>query len=72
MSEELIKDAIYKEVYRGGQVFFVHNRVKNLPDVATLIKRLCPDVDVAVAHGQMESDKLESTLVDFIDKKYRL
>ena len=70
MSEELIKDAIYKEVYRGGQIFFVHNRVKTLPDVATLIKRLCPDVDVAVAHGQMESDKLESTLVDFIDKKF--
>jgi transcription-repair coupling factor (superfamily II helicase) len=70
MSEEIIKDAIYKEVYRGGQVFFVHNRVKNLADVAALIKRLCPDVDVAVAHGQMESDKLESTLVDFIDKKF--
>ena len=70
MSEELIKDAIYKEVYRGGQIFFVHNRVKTLPDVGTLIKRLCPDVDVAVAHGQMESDKLESTLVDFIDKKF--
>ncbi len=70
MSEEIIKDAIYKEVYRGGQVFFVHNRVKTLADVAALIKRLCPDVDVAVAHGQMDSDKLESTLVDFIDKKF--
>ena len=70
MSEEVIKDAIYKEVYRGGQIFFVHNRVKTLPDVAALIKRLCPDVDVAAAHGQMESDKLESTLVDFIDKKF--
>lgn len=70
MNEELIRDAIYKEVYRGGQVFFVHNRVKTLADVATLIKRLCPDVDVAVAHGQMDADKLEQTLVDFIDKKH--
>ncbi|MEZ4955938.1 MAG: transcription-repair coupling factor [Saprospiraceae bacterium] len=69
-NEALIKDAIYKEVHRGGQVFFVHNRVKTLPDIASLIKRLCPDVDVAAAHGQLESDKLEKTLIDFIEKKY--
>lgn len=69
-SEQLIKDAIYKEVQRGGQVFFVHNRVKTLPDIAALIKRLCPDVEVAMAHGQMESDKLEKTLVDFIEHRY--
>jgi transcription-repair coupling factor (superfamily II helicase) len=69
-SEEIVKNAIYKEVYRGGQVFFVHNRVKTLPDITRLLQRLCPDVDVAMAHGQMESDKLESTLVDFIDKKH--
>jgi transcription-repair coupling factor (superfamily II helicase) len=70
LHETIIKDAIYKEVHRGGQVFFVHNRVKTLADMAALIKRLCPDVDVATAHGQMESDHLESTLLDFIDKKY--
>lgn len=69
-SEELIKDAIYKEVQRGGQVFFVHNRVKTLPDIVALIKRLCPDVDVAMAHGQMESNTLEKTLIDFIDNHY--
>ncbi|GIV31779.1 MAG: hypothetical protein KatS3mg030_081 [Saprospiraceae bacterium] len=69
-NEQLIKDAIYKEVQRGGQVFFVHNRVKTLPDMAALIKRLCPDVEVAMAHGQMESDKLEKTLVDFIEHRY--
>jgi transcription-repair coupling factor (superfamily II helicase) len=69
-SEQIIKDAIYKEVERGGQVFFVHNRVKTLPDVAALLRRLCPDVDVAMAHGQMESDQLESTLLDFIERKY--
>ncbi len=69
-NEGLIKDAVYKEVHRGGQVFFVHNRVKTLPDIATLIKRLCPDVDVAMAHGQLESNKLEKVLIDFIERKY--
>jgi transcription-repair coupling factor (superfamily II helicase) len=70
MQEEVIKDAIYKEIHRGGQAFFVHNRVKSLPDVAALIKRLCPDVDVAMAHGQMEAEQLENALVDFIDRKF--
>ena len=68
-SEELIKDAIYYEVNRGGQVFFVHNRVKNLPDIAVMVRRLCPDVEVATAHGQMDPKKLESALIDFIDRK---
>ena len=69
-NEGLIKDAIYKEVHRGGQVFFVHNRVKTLPDMAALIQRLCPDVNVAMAHGQLESNQLEKVLVEFIEKKH--
>jgi transcription-repair coupling factor (superfamily II helicase) len=69
-NDELIKEAIYYEVNRGGQVFFVHNRVKNLPDITAMIRRLCPDVDVAMAHGQMESKALEQTLIDFIDRRY--
>lgn len=69
-NEGLIKDAIYQEIHRGGQVFFVHNRVKSLPDITALVKKLCPDVDVAMAHGQMDSNKLEKTLVEFIDRKY--
>ena len=67
-NDEIIKESIYFEVHRGGQVFFVHNRVKSLPDMAAMIKKLCPDVEVAVAHGQMEPKHLENTLVDFIDK----
>ncbi len=67
---ELIRDAIYYEVYRGGQVFFVHNRVKTLPEITALVRRMCPDVDIVSAHGQMESKKLEQTLLDFIDRKY--
>ncbi len=69
-NDELIKDAIYYEINRAGQVFFVHNRVKSLPDIAAMVRRLCPDVDVAEAHGQMDSKKLEKTLLDFIDRRY--
>ncbi len=71
-NNNLIKESIYYEVHRGGQVFFVHNRVKSLPDIAALVKRLCPDVDVATAHGQMDPKSLETTLVDFIDRKYEV
>jgi len=70
LHDELIKDAIYYEINRGGQVFFVHNRVKSLPDITAMIRRLCPDLDIAMAHGQMESRDLEKTLLSFIDKKY--
>ncbi len=69
-SDEVVKDSIYYEIYRGGQVFLVHNRVKSLPDMAAMVKRLCPDVNVAMAHGQMEPKTLEKTLLDFIEKKY--
>jgi len=68
--DDLIKDAIYYEIHRGGQVFFVHNRVTDLPKMVELLRRLCPDVDVAMAHGQMESDHLEKVLVEFIDRKH--
>lgn len=70
--EELIKDAIYYEVQRGGQVFFVHNRVKSLADMAALVRRLVPDVDVAIAHGQMEPKQLERVLIDFIDRRHEV
>ncbi|MBK9256451.1 MAG: transcription-repair coupling factor [Saprospiraceae bacterium] len=69
-NEELIRDSIYYEVNRGGQVFFVHNRVKSLAEVAAMVKKICPDVDIAIAHGQMESDDLEKTLIAFIDGKH--
>jgi transcription-repair coupling factor (superfamily II helicase) len=69
-NDDLIKESIYYEIQRGGQVFFVHNRVKSLYEVADLIKNLCPDVDVAVAHGQMEAHDLETTLLAFIDGKH--
>jgi len=66
-NEELIRDAIRYEVARGGQVFFIHNRVENIKEIAGIIKRLCPDVNIAVGHGQLEGDKLEKVMVDFIN-----
>ncbi|MCW5923405.1 MAG: transcription-repair coupling factor [Saprospiraceae bacterium] len=68
--EDLIKEVIYAEVNRGGQVFFVHNRVNDLPKIVETLQRLCPDTEVAMAHGQMDAEHLEKVLVDFIDKKF--
>ena len=66
-NEDLIREAIYFEMERGGQVYFVHNRVKNLEDVAAMIRRLCPDVNVTKAHGQLDAKDLEERLTGFID-----
>lgn len=68
--EDFIRDAIYFETERGGQVFFIHNRVNGLPEMASLIQGLCPDLSVGFAHGQMEGHELEEHILDFIDKKY--
>jgi transcription-repair coupling factor (superfamily II helicase) len=65
--EEIIRDAIIKELSRGGQVFFVHSRVQNIMDIAGLVQRLVPDARIGVGHGQMEGDKLEDVMMKFID-----
>jgi transcription-repair coupling factor (superfamily II helicase) len=69
-NEDAIRDAIYYETERGGQVFFIHNRVMGLPEMCTHIQSLCPDLSITYAHGQMEGDQLEERLLDFIDRKY--
>ncbi len=69
-NEEIIRDAVTFEVSRGGQVFFVHNRVQNIMEVAGMIQRLCPNVKVVIAHGQMEGDKLEKTMLGFVEGEY--
>lgn len=68
--EEIIRDAISSELRRGGQVFFVHNRVSDIVGIAAIIKKLVPDCTLAVAHGQMEGKDLEKTMMDFIDHEY--
>ncbi len=70
MNEDAIRDIIYYETERGGQVFFIHNRVKGLAEMTGHIQGLCPDLSIAYAHGQMEGDQLEDTILDFMDKKY--
>src|SRR5580765_103235 len=69
-NEDLIRDAIYFETERGGQVFFIFNRISSLPEMANVIQGLCPDLSIGYAHGQMEGDRLEERILDFIDKKY--
>ncbi|HXH18228.1 MAG TPA: transcription-repair coupling factor [Chitinophagales bacterium] len=68
-NDEVLRDAIYFEVYRGGQVFFVHNRVKDISEMAGMLKKLCPDVDFGVAHGQMEGHHLEEAMLKFINRE---
>ncbi len=67
---DFIREAIYFEVERGGQVFFIQNRVKGLQEIRAMITELCPDLNIAVAHGKMEGSELEQTVMDFIDHKY--
>jgi transcription-repair coupling factor (superfamily II helicase) len=69
-NEDLIRDAIYYETERGGQAFFIYNRVQSLPEMANIIQALCPDLSVGIAHGQMEGHELEKHILDFIDRKY--
>jgi len=69
-NEDIIRDTIYYETERGGQVFFIHNRVNGLSEMKGLIQGLCPDLSIAFAHGQMDGDQLEDTILDFMDKKY--
>ncbi len=68
--EDFVRDAIYFETERGGQVFFIHNRVQGLAEMSALIQGLCPDLSIGFAHGQMEGHHLEERIMDFIDKKY--
>jgi len=66
-NEEVIRDAVMFETSRNGQVFFIHNRVQNIMDVAGMVSRLCPDVKVKYAHGQMEGQQLEDIMLEFIE-----
>ena len=65
-SEEIIRDAVEAELARGGQVYFVHNRVEDLPALQGLITRLCPKARVAVGHGKLPAEQLEKLIMDFI------
>ncbi|MBI3539335.1 MAG: transcription-repair coupling factor [Candidatus Eisenbacteria bacterium] len=68
--DELISDALLREVDRGGQVFFVHNRVETIHNAALKVQQLVPQVKVAVAHGQMAERELERVMLEFLDRKH--
>ena len=67
---EIIADAINFEMSRNGQVFFVNDRISNLPEIAALIKKYVPDVRVAIGHGQMSPEELEKILIGFMNYDY--
>ena len=68
-SDELIREAIRREIDRQGQVFFLHNRVYNIDDMAGYVRRLVPEAVVTVGHGQMPEELLEQTMIDFAEGK---
>ena len=69
-NEETIRDAISYEIQRGGQVFFIHNRIENIKEVAGMIQRLVPDAKVGIGHGQMEGKKLEALMLAFMGGEF--
>ncbi|MCD8402297.1 transcription-repair coupling factor [Tenacibaculum finnmarkense] len=69
-SEETIRDAISYEISRGGQVFFIHNRIENIKEVAGLIQRLIPNAKICIGHGQMEGKKLEELMLAFMNGEF--
>lgn len=68
--EEVIRDAIHYEISRGGQTFFVHNRIENIKEVAGMIQRLVPDAKIGIGHGQMEGKKLEALMLAFMNNEF--
>jgi len=69
-AEETIRDAVSYEIQRGGQVFFIHNRIENIKEVAGMIQRLVPDARIGVGHGQMEGKKLEKLMLSFMNNEF--
>jgi transcription-repair coupling factor (superfamily II helicase) len=69
-NEEVIRNAISYELQRGGQTYFINNRVENIQEVAGMIQRLCPDARVGIGHGQMSGPKLERLMLEFIEGEF--
>jgi transcription-repair coupling factor (superfamily II helicase) len=69
-SEETIRDAVSYEIQRGGQVFFIHNRIENIKEVAGMIQRLVPDAKIAIGHGQLDGKKLEQLMLAFMNGEF--
>jgi transcription-repair coupling factor (superfamily II helicase) len=70
--EDLIREAIQRELHRGGQVFVVHNRVRSIEAMADIVRRLVPEARVVAAHGQMTAERLERIMVEFIRRDHNV
>jgi transcription-repair coupling factor (superfamily II helicase) len=70
--DEVIREAVLRELHRGGQVFFVHHRVQNIHSMANHLKQLIPEASLAIAHGQMKVKELEKVMFQFVTGKYNL
>lgn len=69
-NEDIIRDALQYEISRGGQVFFINNRIENIKEVAGMLQRLLPDAKIGIGHGQMEGRKLEKLMLAFINNEF--
>ncbi len=68
--EETIRDAVSYEIQRGGQIFFIHNRIENIKEVAGMIQRLVPDAKIGIGHGQLDGKKLENLMLAFMNGEF--
>ena len=71
-NDEILKEAISAEITRGGQAFVIHNRVKDIQEIAQRVQNLVPQANVIVGHGQMKGDELEKVMVQFIEGEYNV
>jgi transcription-repair coupling factor (superfamily II helicase) len=69
-NEEIIRDAVSYEIQRGGQVYFINNRIENIKEIAGMIQRLVPDAKVTIGHGQMEGKQLENIMLSFMEGEF--
>ncbi|MFK7736228.1 MAG: transcription-repair coupling factor [Pirellulaceae bacterium] len=70
--EDIIRNAVLRELNRGGQIYFVHNRVQDIEEVARKLRNIVPEARIVIGHGQMAEGELEQVMVDFIEHKYDL
>jgi transcription-repair coupling factor (superfamily II helicase) len=70
--DELIRESIMRELNRGGQIYFVHNRIQNIDHISQRLKEIVPDLRICIGHGQLNERELEQVMIDFIDQKFDL
>ncbi len=71
-SDQSIRDAVLRELRRGGQIYFVHNRVQDIDGIAANLEKLLPEADIRVAHGQMPERTLERVMLDFYHRRFNV